>query len=58
VDTLVAYLVVQGIVVAAFGLSMAWMCVASLLWIAFYFIAKSATPSPKIPVPEVASVLP
>jgi hypothetical protein len=42
-----AYLGVQTMVVVAIELSMAWMCVASLLWIPFYvFASRVATRTP------------
>jgi hypothetical protein len=39
--TIVAYLAIQEIILAAYGLSDAWRGSASLLWIAFYCIAKA-----------------
>jgi len=58
VDALAAYFGVQAIIILAFGLSAAWMCAASLLWIVFYFVARAATNRPAAATPSVAVVLP
>ena len=42
---LVAYLVVQVLIVESFGLSEVWASLASALWIAFYCMAKAETKS-------------
>jgi len=58
VDALAAYFGVQAIIILAFGLSAAWMCAASLLWIAFYFVAQAATRQRTVSTPSAAEVLP
>ena len=56
--TLAAYLVTQGVVVFTVQWSVAWMCVTSLLWIAFFLIARSTPISPAENIPALADAPP
>lgn len=56
-SVLAAYLTTQAIVIVTVQWSVAWMCVASLLWIAVYRIALAAPRTRDLPLPHTASAV-